>query len=167
MATNKVDEEAADWGASLDGQKAPGVGVDRDMLRKALALNPKLRSSVKTNDVMAELKQANRERSVTESKEEAPPRAGPVDVADQLLQIKERFAEDLRRTKEEIAKLQAMERSLVPKTRDRLIDVILQGDPNLTSPKIQALLVREKVFLSSVGFSMDALLDRQAKNKKR
>ena len=163
---DKKDDEAEDWGAALDGQQAPGVGINKEVLRKAMSLNPTLRQGQDSTDIMAMLKDANKGRTVAATPESSPAKASAsTDFSEVVLASKQRLLEDQRRLKEEIGKLQQQERELAPKLRDRLIELVLSIDPNLASLKVQAIMNREKAFLSSVGFSADAVLDYQAKQK--
>ena len=160
----KEVDDADAWGAELDGKDAPAVGVNREMLRKALSLNPALKKHATTNDIMNQLDAAQAQRTVATPDE--PRSTAPTDLVEGLTTIRQRTQEDRKRLKEDIAKLQAQEKSLLPRALDRVIDMIIALDPNMTSVQTTELLKMEAVFLNEIGFSPRKVIDKKMQKKK-
>lgn len=160
----KEVNDADAWGAELDGKDAPSVGVNREMLRKALALNPSLKKHATTNDIMNQLDAAQSQRTVAQPDE--PRSTAPTDLVEGLTTIRARTQEDRKRLKEEIAKLQAQEKTLLPRALDRVIDMIIAIDPNMVSVQTTELLKMEAVFLNEIGFTPRKVIDKKMQKKK-
>lgn len=162
---NKTESDAADeWGAQLDGKDAPAVGLNREMLRKALSLNPALKKHNTTTDIMEQLEKASSERKVVQS-EEPSERRVVTDLVEGMVQVRDRYLDDKKRLRAEIAKLQAQEKELAPKALDRVLDMILQIDPNMTSVQTTTMLDMEKTFLNEVGFTPRKVIEKKLKKR--
>lgn len=164
MADEK-DDVADQWGAQFDGREdAPGVGVNKEMLRKALKLNPAMRGNNTTADVMKTLEKASAQRTVATS-EEPGKKAAPRDLVSGLTHYRERFHEEKKRLQNEIAELQKQMQQLGPQTLDRVVDLFLQVDPNLTSITTQEMLKVEGQFLNEIQFSAKKIIEKKLKKK--
>lgn len=160
----KQVDEADEWGAQLDGKDAPAVGLNKEMLRKALSLNPALKKHSSTTDIMNQLEKASSERKVA-TVEAAPESRVVTDLVQGIAQVRDRYQDEKKRLKSEIAKLQAQEKELVPRALDRVIEMILQIDPNMTSVQTTAMLDMEKQFLTEVGFNPRKVIEKKLKKK--
>lgn len=161
----KSDDDAADeWGAALDGREAPAIGVNEDMLRKAIALNPSIKGGKDTTDIVQQLTKAQAARTVAAPSAE-PAKAKPRDIVEFFLQAKEKYDADKKRIVEEKKKLEAEERALAPKVVDRMVEVMLELDPNMTSPQTQEILKMQAPFLATIGFSARKVIERKMQKK--
>lgn len=152
------DDGLGDWEAKLEDKNAPAIGVNKEMLRKALALNPSLRQGQSSTDMMAAIQQGHREKPVAGA---APRASGPKrTLADTVLKLKEEFGTEHKRLKAEIAALQAQEKALAPRICDRVVDAVMAIDPNMTSPMTQELMADERMFFTSIMFSAKKVLEK-------
>lgn len=158
------DDVADQWGAQFDGREdAPSVGVNKELLRKALKLNPSLRENTSTVDVMKQLEKASAQRTVAQ--EDEPKKRAPNDLVGGLTQYRERYQDEKKRIQGEIATLQKQMQQLAPTTLDRVVDLFLQVDPNLTSITTQEMLKVEGQFLNEIQFSAKKIIEKKLKKR--
>lgn len=166
MANNPDDDAAAAWGAEFDGKEdAPAVGVNKEMLRKALKLNPAMRDNANTADVMKILEKASAQRTVAQPQAEQGAKAPPRDLVSGLVQYKDRHVEEKKRLQAELAAIQKQIAELSPRTLDRVMELFLAIDPNMTSVTTQEMLKMEGQFLNEIGFSPKKLIERKLKKR--
>lgn len=159
----KSDDEADEWGKALDGREAPAIGANEDMLRKALAVNPALKQGKKTTDILQDIKAAQSARTVAAPAAADAQKPKAKDIVEFFLQAKERYEADKKRLIAERHKIEAEEKALAPKLVERMIEVMLELDPNMTSPQTQEMLKMEAQFLAMVGFSARKVIERKMK----
>lgn len=163
MADSKND--LAGWADSLD-EDAPVEGLDKDTLRRAMELNPQLKAQLGgTNKVVQQLEQAAQHNR--EAKADAPRRQGNAasSLAEGVRQAQERYQTEVRRLQQQLAKTQQEMAQLKPQTLDRLIEMVIAADPNMSSVYTQELLKMQAPFLNEVGFSARKVIERQLKKR--
>ena len=159
-----TEDSADEWGSTLDGREAPAIGVNEDMLRKAIALNPSIKQGKDTVDIMKELSAAQASRTVAQPQQEAP-KAKPKDIVEFVLSAKEKYESERKRITAEKQKLDQEEKQLAPKLVERMIDVMLELDPNMTSPQTQEMLKMQAGFFNVIGFSARKVIERKMQKK--
>ncbi len=158
-----------DWGAELDGKAAPSVGASKDVLRKARALNPALAAQGSTTELFNKVKQASASAPGTGAATKGGGEGGSLlrstDFATAFYEGQAKFRDEKKAVQQEIAELQKRLGDLAPKALDRLLDLIIQIDPNMMSPQTQEILKTETVYLNEIGFSVRRVIDRKMKKK--
>lgn len=160
------DEDMNAWDDALDDSKAPQVGASKEMLRKALALNPAMRKLVPDSTVLLErIESAKRGKPMpTEAAAIVPSAsAAPNNLTDVLRLLRSDLDEQKKAIAAERALLDQREKALLPALCDRMIDAVLAIDPNMTSPKTAFILKQEKPFLDAIGFSTQKLVERESR----
>ncbi len=167
MGDNKANDDIAGWADALDGDDAPVEGLDKETLRRAMQLNPALKAQLGgTNKVLEQLEKAAEKRAhaPTEEKNDAPRR--PANLAEGLKQARERYQSEVRRLQEQLAKTQRELQQLKPQVLEKVIDLVIDADPNMSSAYTQELLKMEQAFFGEIGFSARKVIDRQLKTRR-
>jgi hypothetical protein len=163
-APEKPKSAAQMWGEELDGAEAPVDGIDREMLRRAMALNPTLKKSEGgTQRVIEKLEQANAQRPMGEVAAGPAPVTGLVDGVEHH---KQKFYAEHKRLSQELAKVQKALRDLVPATQERVVALFVQHDPNMANAMTNELLKMEQRFLSEVQFNPRKVIEAQQKKRR-
>jgi hypothetical protein len=162
MADDEDDDEV--WGAEISGGAAPKAGVTKDTMRKARRLNPELAKQGSTTELLNMVKGGQSASSQSGAAKASGNLGGELGSA--LNKIEEQHKDERKRAQEEIAKLQKLVAELGPKSLERVLELIMRLDPNLTSPLTQELLKSKATFLNDIGFSVRKVLDRQLNAKK-
>ncbi len=160
------DEDA--WASELDGKQQPSVGVSKDVLRKARALNPSLAAQGSTTEIFQQMKSAKGSAAPSASQVKTTIGSGViqrVDFAAAFYQLQQKYKEDRKKVQEEISKLQKQLAEFGPKTLEKLVDLVIEVDPNLTSPQTHEILKSEAPFLNEVGFAVRKVIDKKMKKK--
>ena len=157
-----ADDEEDAWGDAIDDASAPS-NVTKDVMRKARQLNPALAAQGSTTELFSKIKGGS---------PASAPAGGPTggmlgkqDFAAGFYAMQERYKEDRKRIQAEIAKLQKALADTAPKTLEKLIELVIDVDPNMTSPQTQEIFKSEIAFLNEVGFSVRKVIDRKMKKK--
>jgi hypothetical protein len=172
---DKKKDEAVDWN-ELASEDEERLGVSKDVLRKLMQMNPKLRGGASTEDLMRQVKTTMKgaEPTPAQSAQKPAPQKSPLsaqsggqkgDVLDAVLEARTDFDAQMKRFDAELKKLQDERVAYQQKLLLKLIDECLAIDPGLTSPKSQYVLQQEKAFLDKLGFSMARLIERQKQKK--
>lgn len=154
----------------------PQASAAESVMKKALALNPNLKGSLRTEEFLDQAASAQREHQQKRAE-------GPVAVADKPRAAEARVcqlkASDLA-TNFEKAKLFVVEQDgrisaalatanldaaevgsrqarLIEQTRARVVDLFSRVDPSLSSPRTQALIARQAGFLKLLQLDLDKL----------
>lgn len=163
------DDELAGWGELVEGKDAPVEGRDKETLRRAMRLNPALKAQLgTTSHVMNQLKKGAPPGSKPNPSDRTKEPARPVsqgNFAELVAQAKARYATDLKRLREQLAKAQADIAALKPQTLDSVISGLVSVDPNMVSPVTLAVVTREKAFLDDIGFSADKVVERHLRKR--
>ena len=160
----KQKSAAQKWGEELNGAEAPVDGIDREMLRKAMALNPRMKKEEGgTQRVIEKLEKANAQRPLGE---QAAADDGRVGLVDGIEQHKKRFYEEQQRLKQEITKLEKQLKDLVPATQERVTNVFVQHDPNMSNPLTAEIMKAEARFFSDVQFTARKVLEALQRRKR-
>ena len=151
------------WGEQLDGQEdAPSPGVDAETMRKAMSINPNL-ALQGGEEMMKQMQQASAQR--TSAAKTEPARAMPANLPAGVIEYRERFQAETARINREIALLQRQKAELAPKTLERVLELFVKYDANMTGGMTSEILKSEGQFLQQIGFSpkrvMDLLLKRR------
>ncbi len=169
MASGNDDDKAAAWGEQFDERNdAPAAGVNKEMLRQALRVNPALRQAGTSEDLINLLKGAeNKRHNEPAGNQSSAQRSiiGGGNIAVVVAEHRERYNADKRALQEQIAKLQRQLVENGPRELEQLLEVFSQVDPNLTSPMTQEVLKTEARFLSEVQFTPKKLMERQLKKR--
>ncbi|MCC6806351.1 MAG: hypothetical protein IT381_02915 [Deltaproteobacteria bacterium] len=162
------DDDLDAWDDAMGEAEAPKIGANKELLRKAMALNPALRNgAVDSTVLLDQLQQAKSGQAV----KGAPGQKGqavPNDarsLTEVVRELKQELEEKKKAIAAERAALDQRERELRPALCDRFIDAVLDIDPNMTSPKTAYLLKQEKPFLDNVGFNTQKLVERESKKR--
>jgi hypothetical protein len=169
MADDKNDKDADGWGDQFDAKDAaPTAGVSKEMLRKAMSLNPKLREQTSTNELMSVLGGGQVQRPSAPAEQ-----SKGVDLVTGLTQCRARLQDEKKRLQGEIV---GMQKQLEEKKKqlgalpasmlDPVLDLFIQIDPNLTSITTQEMLKQEAAFLSEIGFSAKKVVEKILKKKR-
>jgi hypothetical protein len=176
----KKPDRFANWRKAAQKGQVSGVGDTDDILKKAVALNPSIKGDKSTQEFFQEVGAARKagesaKVASADTSETRPrialvsdPKALPKTDLNDLTQVisstqtwveeeKKRIADARARAKSDAA---ALERALLLRTwesRDRLLQLLRQVDPNLLSPKSQALLETHAAFLKRIGFSREMI----------
>lgn len=161
------DDNLAAWDDAFGEAEAPKIGANRELLRKALALNPGLRDQgMSSTKALDELVAATVGKSTAKAGGKQPaPASGPRTLTETVRDLKRELEEAKKAIAQERAALDQRERALKPAICERFIDAVLAIDPNMTSPKTAFLLNQEKVFLDGVGFNTQKLVERESRKK--
>jgi hypothetical protein len=157
---------AAMWGEELEWSDAPIDGIDRETLRKAMALNPAMKKQEgSTQRVIEKLEKANQARPVNE-RADATAALATMNLVDGVDHLKKRFYEDQQRLKAELDRVQKAIRDLVPATQEKLVGLFVSHDPNMSNPMTNELLKVEGKFLNEVQFSVRKVIEAQQKKRR-
>lgn len=152
------------WADSLDGEEDEG-GVQADIARKILALNPKLRDAgLDTGGMVEKTKQRDAQPAATPRPAGASVPSGNR-IIDAFSEVKKQLDSDERRADAEIARLQKERVGAKTQALDRVMRWLSANDPDLRSPVTQAMLADEKAFLERIGFSIKRYMDAQKKSR--
>lgn len=163
------DKKLSGWATSLDDE-GDTDGVQADIARKILAMNPALREA--GVDTMTVLEKTKQHGAAQKGAAKAPaPQSGSAPVAttrvvDAVAEIKKSLAADERRLDAEIARLQQEKANLKGAALGKLADWLAVNDPDLRSPVTQATLEDEKRFLDGIGWSVKRYIELQKKRPK-
>jgi hypothetical protein len=184
MGVEKPPQEDADLLAALDAESAPRPGVE--LARRLVKMNPAMKptgmNTAQAADQLVEAMARAKENVAgrTPAKQGAPAPAAktdPVTLMQAIAAAKSRISDEQKRIsaaqaelsaqrKELDDKLKALEqeqRALATTVCDAFIDQLQAIDPNMTSPKTNVVLKSEAVFLKSIGFSLDRVVERERK----
>lgn len=163
MSDDDKKKKLAAWGSAVIDSVVPGASVE--MVRKAIALNPRLKGNLKTSDLLAEVEKATGQRPLpgTAINEDTKPFTS--DLLEAVTQTRERFKSEYDRLLKEEQRLQAERTGLVNRALERVIDVIIAIDPNMVSPRTLMVLEDEKQFLKEIGFDVRKIIERQRGRK--
>ena len=150
------------WDDELEEKAAPNLGANRELVRKVMALNPSLRE---TSDSSAALDRLQLAKYMAAKTTQAA--AGPEarNLTETVSALKTELDGKAKAIASERAALDQRERELRPDVCGRFIDALLKIDPNLTSPKTEYILRQEKSFLDGIGFSMQKLVECEARKR--
>lgn len=156
------------WGAQLDGQAdAPSPGMDTETLQRALSINPNL-ALQGTDDIMKQMQNASVQRTAVKpdkSEKNEPSRPMPANLATGIMEYHERFQTETNRINQEIALLQRQKAELVPKTLERVLELVLKYDANMTSVITVEIFKSHAAFLNQIGFSAKKVIDLLVKRR--
>ncbi len=163
----KKPSNAQGWSEGLDD--APAAGVNKEMIRRALSMNPNLRQMTNTNDAMRDLqakaapsKSAAAKTSdapkTTTAQKNAPP---AIDLLSAIATAEQSFHDEQKTIADEQQKLKARAQLLGEQVLAHVFETVLATDPNMVSPKTAEVLSRHKAFLAEIGFSTKKLVDFQ------
>ncbi len=151
------------WAESLGNGDAPVEGLDKDTLRRAMQLNPQLKAQLGgTNKVVAQLEKAAQDRPAPGA-EKVERRPQAANLAEGVKQTRERYQAEIRRLQEQLAKTQRDIAALKPQTLEKIIDLVIDADPNMSAVYTQEILKMEQSFFTEVGFTVRKVIDRQLK----
>ena len=167
-----ADDEEDAWGSELDGKAQPNVGASKDVLRKARQLNPALAAQGSTTELFSKIKGTEQAASASANPSAGAASAGggsllrgSQDFATAFYDGQKKFKDEKKRIQDEIVKLQKQLQELGPRALDKLIDLIIDIDPNMMSPQTQEILKTETAHLNEIGFSVRRVIDRKMKKK--
>jgi hypothetical protein len=157
-----ADDEDA-WGSELEEDTGAG-GVNKDILRKARALNPALAQQGSTTELFSKIKGG------AGTPASAPAAGGGilkgnVDFATAFYETQGKCKEERKKLQDEITKLQKQLAEINPRTLDRVVDLIISIDANMVSPQTQEILKTETQFLNEIGFTVRKVIDKKMKKK--
>lgn len=135
------DDISDRWAAKLGDNVAATTG-DSDALRRAMQINPNAAIFAQTGATAA-----------------VKPGGGKRPIAEMLTTEKTKFQAERKVLKDEIARLQQNERSLVTKYLDKINAAILDQDPTLAQKATDDALRKEAAFLAEIGFQRAKLKD--------
>jgi hypothetical protein len=159
MGDEKEKKKLAAWATSVEGEAAtPAASVE--MVRKALALNPKLKGKASTLDITEQVERAAAERPLAPTPS-AEKKEAVTDLLEAMTQARERFDAELDRLTKEEKRAQEEKKALFIRTLDRVNEVIMTIDPNMTSPRTMVVLEDEKEFLKRISFDVRKLVEKQ------
>ena len=186
----KASDRFASW-KKTGAAKVSSAGGSKDILQKALALNPNLKGDQNTAEFLADAAAAQKEHAekkiekaevAARAAEPAKPSRGLVqpvapppkntttDFANILEATKAwlqaetaRVDQDLAETQRELAAAPGRKTASAEAVRNELLDVLIKVDPNLLSPKTKGLLEEEAKFLKIIGFAPDQIKQRMRK----
>lgn len=151
------------WGEELDGAEAPIDGIDRETLRKAMALNPSLKQQEgSTQRVIEKLEKANATKPV---ERDVIPGLSGMNLVEGLDHCKKRFYEEQKRLNEELKRVQKSLRDLAPQMQEKVVALFVQHDPNMSNAMTNELLKVEGQFLHDVQFSVRQVIEAQKKRR--
>ena len=162
------DDDINAWDDTLEEKQAPQIGANKEMLRKAMALNPALRAEGIDSTMLLDRLQAAKSGKPlpTAAKPAAGAPAAPGrTLTDVVRELKAELDAKSRAIAAERAALDQREKALRPELCTRFIDAVLAVDPNMTSPKTAYLVTHEKAFLDAVGFTPQKLVERESRKK--
>ena len=158
-----ADDEDA-WGAELEEDAGAAAGVNKDILRKARALNPALAQQGSTTELFAKIK-GGQSGAAAGAKPAGGILKGNVDFATAFYETQTKTKEEKKKIQEEIAKLQKQLAEINPRTLDRIVDLVISIDANMVSPQTQEILKTEAQFLNEIGFTVRKVIDKKMKKK--
>lgn len=161
-------KNAKGWGSQLDGQAdAPSPGNDSATLQKALQINPNL-ALQGTDDIMKQMQQASTQRTALKPEKvdvDKGARPPPANLAAGIAEYAEKYQTDINRINQEIALLQRQKAELAPKTLERVLELVVKYDANMTSPITTEVFKTHKGFLDTVGFTAKKVVDLLMKRR--
>ena len=177
----KISERFSGW-KKAGVEKVAKAGGSDDVFRKALALNPSLKGDKSTQQFLDEVGAAKEKGKVQLKAEPKPAQGRPLvasssqvpvvatSIAETIAVVKAWLDSEAARVDAELSD-SAAERQAVSKeqeaavkaARDQLVELVVRIDPNLLSPKTQALLETESKFLRQVGFTSELVKQRLRK----
>ena len=178
----KASDRFASWKKAAQKGQVSAVGDSDDVLKKAVALNPSLKGDKSTQELMKEVdavrKAAAGKRDAPEASDTKPkialvsdpaalPRLDSKDLVQAIAATKQwlsteqkRIADAQARAKSDAQALDKAQAVQLWETRDRVLALLASVDPNVLSPKTQALLETHATWLKSIGFKRDQISDR-------
>lgn len=143
------DDISDAWANKLETPEARSspTATNNEALRKAMAINPALAQSLGSD-------------------KPAAAKEGPKSVAEVLSSERQKLVGERKRIKDEIAKLQVIEKALPSKTLEKVMEGILNLDAELKAKGSEDAVRQEAVFLTEIGFTKDKLRERRAFKKK-
>lgn len=164
MAQMTDDDDDA-WGAQIEDKAAPSSGVSKDVLRKARQLNPQLAAQGSTTELFSKMKGAQPGAPADSAARVQGGVIAKTDFAGAFYLAQTKYKEDRKRVQDEIAKLQKQLAETAPKTLERIVDLVIEVDPNMTSPQTQEILKTETPFLNEIGFTVRKVIDKKMKRR--
>ncbi len=137
------DDLSDAWAKKLEDGKPSAPDASAEALRRAMQINPSLAQSLQGGE------KGKAKKSVAET----------------LVVEKQKYQAERKRIKDEIAKLQQSERTLLSKTLDKVLDAIVDNDPELKDKATETALKTETLFLSEIGFSKAKIALHRQKRK--
>lgn len=152
------------WGEELDGAEAPIDGIDRETLRKAMALNPSLKKQEgNTQRVIEKLEKASAQKPAAGA---GPAQAlASMNLVEGLDLLKKKFYEEQKRLNEELKKVQKALKDLAPATQEKVTHLFVAHDPNMSNAMTNELLKVEGQFLHDVQFTVRGVIEAQKKKR--
>lgn len=165
--SDKKNDKVGGWAGSLDDEEED-KGVQADIARKILALNPSLRDAGVDTMRAVESTKARDEKKVDQPDAGVKGSAAPKPVqgnriVDAIADVKRTLDTDDKRLEAEIARLTKERAGLKNAALERIMRWLQSNDPDLRSPVTQAMLQDEKPFLDKIGFSIKKYIDAQKK----
>jgi hypothetical protein len=152
------DKDLDAWGEGLAENNAPAIGANKELIRKAMQLNPALRNAAMTStEVLNQLAGAKPAA--------VPAVAAARSLTDVVADLRKEREERKRAIAAQRAQLEKEERELDPLLCERFIDAVLAVDPHMTSLKTAHIMQQEKALLDAIGFSAQKLVAREAKKR--
>ncbi|MCC6809572.1 MAG: hypothetical protein IT381_19235 [Deltaproteobacteria bacterium] len=157
---NDGEDESIRWATKLKGGQSAPSGATKDLMRRARQINPALAAKGSTTELFNEMKSA--ESAPSPAKAKGAPTA---DLVTELDALQRWHRDEKNRIGHEIEALQRQAQQVTPAALEKLMDLILAIDPNMTSPQTQEMLRAQAPFLAEIGFSVRKLIDRKLKKK--
>ncbi|MCC6808660.1 MAG: hypothetical protein IT381_14645 [Deltaproteobacteria bacterium] len=146
--TDKPKDKVAGWSSTLEDEEDE-QGVQRDIARKILAMNPSLREAgMDTMRAVEQSKARDPKAAATSSGQKAS--AGR--VVDAIAEGKQKLDSEEKRIDQELLRLQKERAGLKAVALDRFMRWLAVNDPELRSPVTKQTLEDEKAFLTKLGF---------------
>lgn len=161
---DELKKKMASWGSAVSKDQ-PAVGVSSEMVKKAMALNPKLRQTMKTQDIVKQIANAGQGAAARAAGTPAPA-AIPTDVMTEIIGARDDYKNELTRITAEEQRLAADRKAAKEKNLDRVLTAVVTIDPNMVSPRTLYVIEQEKQFLKDVGFDIGKVVERQSKPKR-
>jgi hypothetical protein len=151
-----------EWGDSLSDKATPGLGLTKDLMSRARSLNPDLAKQGSTTELFDRVKSG---QEIASSGKGPAVSAKGRDLTSAILQQRQSYVEEKKRIETEIKNLQKALAEVAPKTLDRVLDIIVDLDPNMTALPTQEIVKSEASFFSEIGFSARRLIEKKAKRR--
>ncbi|MCC6811383.1 MAG: hypothetical protein IT381_28395 [Deltaproteobacteria bacterium] len=158
-----MSDDEDGWAKAQPGAKGSGLGMSKDLLRKARAVNPDLAAQGSTTELFDKVQTAK--SSPAAAKKPAAAARAPGDFFSTFYDQKERYETTRARLLEEKARVDRELAALAPDTCHAIVELVLASDPSIANPQTQEILQREQAFLAQVGFSHRKVVDRRLQKK--
>jgi hypothetical protein len=150
------------WGDDLDDQAA--AGVNKEMIRRALSMNPNLRQMTNTTDAMTALQAQKGAKPAAMGGKAAAP---AIDLLAELATFEQAYRAEQQEIAQQQEQLTRRKQELTANMLRHVMETILEVDPNMVSPKTVEVMGRYKAFVDEIGFSTKKLVDFQQAAKRK